>query len=171
MPAVPHTDTWQQLQSLIASNGDTSDVNANDLIICLKIQLWYASYIIDIFCYCGLTNNLSKYFFRCTHFFKISYSFWPSDAIWWHGSESILAQAMALCRRHQAITWINVEHFPWTWWRHQMETFSALLAICAGNSPVSGEFPAQRPVTRNFDVFFDLCLNKPLSKQWWGWWF
>ena len=39
-----------------------------------------------------------------------------------------------------------------TWWRHQMETFSALLAICAGNSPVHGEFPAQRPVTRSFDV-------------------
>ena len=36
-----------------------------------------------------------------------------------------------------------------------METFSALLALCAGNSPVSGEFPAQRPVTRSFDVFFD----------------
>ena len=44
-----------------------------------------------------------------------------------------------------------------SWWRHQMEIFSALLAICAGNSPVSGEFPAQRPVTRSFDVFFDLC--------------
>ena len=39
-----------------------------------------------------------------------------------------------------------------------METFSALLAICAGNSPVPGEFPAQRPVTRSFDVFFDLRL-------------
>ena len=39
-----------------------------------------------------------------------------------------------------------------SWWRHQMETFSALLAICAGNSPVSGEFPAKRPVTRSFDV-------------------
>ena len=52
-----------------------------------------------------------------------------------------------------------------TWWRHQMETFSALLAICAGNSPVPGEFPAQRPVTRNFDVFFDLRPNKRLSKQ------
>ena len=52
-----------------------------------------------------------------------------------------------------------------------METFSALLAICAGNSPVPGEFPAQRPVTRSFDVFFDLCLNKRLSKPWWGWWF
>ena len=57
-----------------------------------------------------------------------------------------------------------------TWLRHQMETFSALLAICAGNSPVPGEFTAQRPVTRSFDVFFDLRL-KPLSKQWWGWWF
>ena len=41
-----------------------------------------------------------------------------------------------------------------TWWRHQMETFSALLAICAGKSPVPGEFPAHRPVTRSFDVFF-----------------
>ena len=57
------------------------------------------------------------------------------------------------------------------WWRHQMETFSALLAICAGNSPVPGEFPAQRPVTRSSHVFFDLCLNKPLNKQSWGWWF
>ena len=52
-----------------------------------------------------------------------------------------------------------------------METFSALLAICAENSPVSGEFPAQRPVTRSFDVFLDLRLNKRLSKQSWGWWF
>ena len=51
-----------------------------------------------------------------------------------------------------------------------METFSALLAICAGNSPVPGEFPTQRPVTRSFDVFFDLRLNKRLSKQSWGWW-
>ena len=39
-----------------------------------------------------------------------------------------------------------------SWWRHQMETFSALLALCAGNSPVPGEFPTQRPVTRSFDV-------------------
>ena len=52
-----------------------------------------------------------------------------------------------------------------------MEIFSALLAICVGNSAVPGEFPAQRPVTRSFDVFFDLHLNKRLSKQSWGWWF
>ena len=48
---------------------------------------------------------------------------------------------------------------PWfnllAWWRHQMEPISALLALCAGNSPVTGEFPAQRPVTRSFDVFFN----------------
>ena len=57
------------------------------------------------------------------------------------------------------------------WWRHQMETFSALLVICAGKSPVPGEFPTQRPGTRSFDVFFDLRLNRRLSKQSWGWWF
>ena len=39
-------------------------------------------------------------------------------------------------------------------WRYQMETFSALLAIC--------EFHAQRPVTQSFDVFFDLRLNRLL---------
>ena len=42
---------------------------------------------------------------------------------------------------------------------------------CAGNSPLTGEFHAQRPVTRSFDFFFGLCLNKRLSKQPWGWWF
>ena len=58
-----------------------------------------------------------------------------------------------------------------TWWRHQMGTFSTLLALCAGNSSVTGEFPAKRPVTWSFDVFFGLCLTKCLSKQSRGWWF
>ena len=52
-----------------------------------------------------------------------------------------------------------------------METFSVLLARYAGNSPVTGEFPAHRPVARSFDIFFDLCLNKRLIKQSLGWWF
>ena len=52
-----------------------------------------------------------------------------------------------------------------------METFSALLAICAGNSPVTGEFAAQMPVTHSFDIFFDLRLYTWLSKQPQGWWF
>ena len=49
--------------------------------------------------------------------------------------------------------------------------FSALLALCVGTSPVISEFPSQRPVMRSFDVFFDLRLNKQLSKQSWGWLF
>ena len=59
---------------------------------------------------------------------------------------------------------------PWvpdtqTWWRHQMGTFSVLLALCEGNTPVTGGFPSQRPATRSFDVFFDLRLNERVSKQ------
>ena len=48
-----------------------------------------------------------------------------------------------------------------SWWHHRMETFSALLAFAR----VTGGFPLQRPVTRSFDVFFDLRLNKRLSKH------
>ena len=58
-----------------------------------------------------------------------------------------------------------------------METFFALLTLCAGNSPVNAgnspvtdEFPAQRPLTWSFDVFFDLRLVERWSKQSWGWW-
>ena len=42
---------------------------------------------------------------------------------------------------------------------YQMETFSALSAICAGNSPATGEFPTQRPVTRSFGVFCNGWVN------------
>ena len=62
--------------------------------------------------------------------------------------------------------WLEV-----SWWRHQRDTFSALLVIRAGNSPVTSEFLTQRPVMRSFDVFFDLRLNKWLSKELWDWWF
>ena len=56
---------------------------------------------------------------------------------------------------------MSVHWRMFSWWRHQMETFSALLALCAGNSPV----------TRSLDIFFDLRLNKRLSKQSRRWWF
>ena len=42
-----------------------------------------------------------------------------------------------------------------------METFSALLALCEENPPVTGDFPSQKPITRSFDVLFDLRLDKP----------
>ena len=58
-----------------------------------------------------------------------------------------------------------------SWWRHQMIAFPALLAFCVGNSPVTGEFPSQRPVTRSCDVSFHLRLNQHLSKQWRRRWF
>ena len=58
--------------------------------------------------------------------------------------------------------------FSWSWWRHQMETFSALLALCTGNSPVTGELPSQRPLTQNFDVSLICALNTRLSKQSWA---
>ena len=52
-----------------------------------------------------------------------------------------------------------------------MGTFSTLLALYEGNPLVTGEFPAQRPVTTSFDVSFDLRLNKRLRNQSEGWWF
>ena len=77
---------------------------------------------------------------------------------------------LTVCLPHVAARWLGKCHMlpltPWnadimcidvylTWWRHQMETFSALLALCAGS----------------FDVFFDLRLSKRLSKQSRRWWF
>ena len=68
-------------------------------------------------------------------------------------TSTVVARRAYDCRSVSEITLENIEY---TWWRHQMETFSALLTICAGNSPITGEFPTQRPVTRSFDVYFDL---------------
>ena len=51
-------------------------------------------------------------------------------------------------------------------WKH----FHVTSPLC-GEFTGPGESPTQRPVTRSFDVFFDLRLNKRLSKQPWGWWF
>ena len=65
----------------------------------------------------------------------------------------VICDAMALMMHQWNVlqAWRHVK----SWWRHQIETISPLLTICAGNSPVTGEFSAQRPVTRSFDAFFD----------------
>ena len=53
----------------------------------------------------------------------------------------MIGDALVLCM-------IKVVNSIWTsWWRHQMETFFALLALCEEKPPVTGEFPSQRPVT------------------------
>ena len=63
---------------------------------------------------------------------------------------------------HFYISWLTLYKFG-TWWRHQMETFPHYWPFVQGIH--------RSPVTRTFDVFFDLRLNKRLSKQWWRWLF
>ena len=85
-------------------------------------------------------------------------------ALWWYSMGKIM--------QDECIPILSPnEHKILSWWRHQMETSSALQALCVGNSPMTGEFPSQRPVTRNSDVFYDLRLNKRLCKQSGHWWF
>ena len=50
-------------------------------------------------------------------------------------------------------------------WRHDMETFSMLLVLCDGNRPVNCGLSSQGPVSRNFDIFFDVHLSKQLSNH------
>ena len=65
----------------------------------------------------------------------------------------------------------NHQHMIWhddvIKWTH----FPGYSQFVRGNSPVPGEFPAQRPVMQSFGVFFYLRPNKRLSKHSWGWWF
>ena len=102
---------------------------------------------------------------------------WPSGAIWCQRSWSTLVQVMAWClmapSHYLNQFWLPIV-FASSWPGFMMTSsngniFRVTGHLC-GNSPVPGEFPAQRPVTRSFDVFFDLYLNTPLSKQIWGWW-
>ena len=72
-------------------------------------------------------------------------------------------------------TWFTYFHYR-VWmkyliWCHHMETLSALPALCEGNPLVTGGFPSQRASSTGFVVFFDVSLNKLLSKQLHCWWF
>ena len=86
----------------------------------------------------------------------------------WITAEWISAKFYLWAKLHQwRASWSGKQmQHVWTWWLHQMETCSTVLSFCARNSPVTGEFPTQRPVTWSFDVFFDLRPNQQLSKQW-----
>ena len=82
---------------------------------------------------------------------------YPSELLHWHwGDHRIAPMPVAQPWR----IWINS-----SWWRHKMETFFALLALCEENPRFTSWFPVERPVVRSFDVSFDLCLDKRLSKQ------
>ena len=47
-----------------------------------------------------------------------------------------------------------------------METFSALLALCEGKPPVTGEFRSQKPVTQNFKVFLIYTWRNGWANNW-----
>ena len=131
----------------------SSVISGNVLPVLFQIALiyiWYITNIFKILWIIGVYENYINHTDRsASSVWKISEAEWKSDAT----THWFLYFASD-----------NLWGFPRTCCRHQMETFSALLVICAENSPVPGEFPAQRPVTRGFDVFFDLHLNKRLSK-------
>ena len=74
--------------------------------------------------------------------------------------------------RRQAVTWFNDDSVHWrTWMTSSNGNIFRVTGHFCGEFTGPGEFPTQRPVTRSFDVFFALRLNKRLSKQTWGWWF
>ena len=56
-------------------------------------------------------------------------------------------------------------HSLGTWWRHQMDTFSVLLALCTGNSPVTGEVSSQGQVTRSLDFFICTLTHNQVNNR------
>ena len=91
---------------------------------------------------------------------------------WPNNSAHATVVAPYLHQPNDVIIWVAFQPGREFISHHYMMTSSngnifRVTALCAGNSPVPGDFPAQRPVTRSFD----LRLNKRLSKQSWGWWF
>ena len=90
--------------------------------------------------------------------------------------------SLTLCMLDYLEIWICIciwYHFKWTEYQLIIGTGCPVLYMMTSSNgnifcvtgPLCGEFTGQRPVTRSFDVFFDLRLNKQLSKQWWDWWF
>ena len=95
------------------------------------------------------------------------------SALNWHAVITdpmrVRCQAITMNRwRPNSLTQICCDHDDVIKWKHFPRHCPF---INAGDAPVTGDFLAQRPVTRSFDVFFDLHLNKRLSKQSWCWWF
>ena len=68
-------------------------------------------------------------------------------------------------RAYRKDRWNPSGHMP-SWWSQQMEIFSALLALCECNPPVTGGFTSQRAVAGSYDVFFYLRLNKQTRRRW-----
>ena len=110
------------------------------------------------FCHCMVKSRVSVITLTMAGFPAYSILFHVTTNAHWASNWSLLTEARmsVLMASNTEASVLLAERFraPWytprssfwttkhTWWRHQMETFSSLLALCAGNSPVTGEFPA-----------------------------
>ena len=81
--------------------------------------------------------------------------------------DPVLTELMVV-RNHKSLglSWVSDKRHILLniWWGHAMETLSTLLDLCEGDPPVTGGFPSQRTGNLDFDVFFDVSLNKRLNK-------
>ena len=124
------------------------------------VRVEYFTILIGLF-FCQSKHikcTVDSTYFHCEHFFWNTQNFikWKRAHPWWYSNPRPLDYIPRVPTAKQRECY--------SCWRHQMETVSALLAICAAKSPVAGESPAQKPVTPSFDVFFDLHPpNKRLS--------
>ena len=103
-------------------------------------------------------------------------AYWVEMAKWTWRSRSVTPIFNTSWENHKMHIWCKLGAFSSNLLKVIMMTSSngnifSVTGHFVGNSPVPSEFPTQRPVTWSFDVFFDLRLNKRLSKQSWGWWF
>ena len=89
-------------------------------------------------------------------------SFMQSGMLWWLPYKS---PPTGLCHNGPPLSQ-NGRVSAGPWWHHQMEIFSVLLALCAGNSPITGGFLSQRPVTSSCDVSFDLAWRNSWVNNW-----
>ena len=159
------SDTYQPSVLLLGRNWDITSLAWFKLRLCIIISATHPNgEHAKIGAWCGPLNDTERYLSMIdpeeevlNHQFQLPTPSSQADG----GSTTVTSGKYAQKLQHQLLSW----------WRHQMEIFSALLTICAGNSPVPGEFPAQKSVMWLFDVLFYLGLNKRLSKPSWRWWF
>ena len=155
----------------------------------------YQFCVFDLILWWGATDENQYWFTRCwtgdsplsesifTQYTNVlKHHQWPPLLIWINFNPSMDKQLIDSLKFLDMKLWTNTidigcfvpclssNRWPKPWWHHQMETFSMLLALCEGNLLVTGGFPSHRPVMWSFNVFFDLHLNKRLSKQLRWWW-
>ena len=103
----------------------------------------------------------------CYNVMFIAFSFYPSPLKIGMGvgggGGSIVDLACVCPSLPQSIHIACPHEDSWTRWRHQMETFSALLPFCTVNSPVTGEFPTQRLRLRLRQVYSTKIYTSTIS--------